>query len=234
MTGTNWLDLLNEAKQNGGPQDFGPIPAGEYKFKVLEAETRQTANGKPKYTIKAQVQDGPHAGRLVWDDLIVSKESAGAMGFFFRKMKALGLNEQFFATQPDDNAITAALKDREFLGKVIIDNFGGKDRNKIDGYKPLAAATAGGFIPPAPQAAAPAAPAPQAAPAAPQQFAAQPPAAAPAPAQAPWDNGAQAPAPTQAAPAQAPVPGGSPWDNGAPAAPAAPAPGAPAFPQPPF
>ena len=64
MTSTNWLDLLNEAKQNGGPQDFGPIPAGEYRFKVLDAETRQTQNGKTKYTIKAQVQDGPHAGRL--------------------------------------------------------------------------------------------------------------------------------------------------------------------------
>jgi hypothetical protein len=217
MSTTNWLDLLNEAKQNGGPQDFGPIPAGEYHLKVLEAETRQTQNGKTKYTIKAQVQNGAHAGRLIWDDLIVSPESAGAMGFFFRKMGVLGLNKPFFEAQPSDDQITNALKDREFLGKVIVDNFGGKDRNKIDGYKPLAAAPTG-FIPPAPQAAA-AAPIPQSAPApapAPQQTA---PAAAPAP----------APAPTQ----------GSPWDNvgqqaAAPAPAPAPAPGAPAFPTPPF
>lgn len=224
MTSTNWLDLLNEAKQNGGPQDFGPIPAGEYRFKVLDAETRQTQNGKTKYTIKAQVQDGPHAGRLVWDDLIVSPESAGAMGFFFRKMAAIGLGKEFFATQPDDNQITTALKDREFLGKVIIDNFGGKDRNKIDGYKPLAAAPTG-FIPPAPQAAGapvPSTPAPQ------------PTAPAAAPAQAPVAPQA-APQPAAPAPA-APIPqGGSPWDNVAPAAPApAPAPASPSFPDPPF
>lgn len=212
MTSTNWLDLLNEAKQNGGPQDFGPIPAGEYQLKVKDAETRQTANGKTKYTIKAEVQNGAHAGRLVWDDLIVSPESAGAMGFFFRKMKALGLDERFFATSPTDDQITGALKDREFLGKVIIDNFGGKDRNKIDGYKPLAAANAGGFIPPAPQAASAAPVAPQAAP------------AAPAPAAAP--QAAPAPAPA------APVPTGSPWDA-TPTAPA-PAPAAPSFPEPPF
>lgn len=220
MTSTNWLDLLNEAKQNGGPQDFGPIPAGEYRFKVLDAETRQTQNGKTKYTIKAQVQDGPHAGRLVWDDLIVSPESAGAMGFFFRKMAAIGLGKEFFATSPTDDQITSGLKDREFLGKVIIDNFGNKDRNKIDGYKPLAAAPTG-FIPPSPQQAAaapvPSAPVPQAS------------APAAAPAQAP-----QA-APQPSAPA-APVPqGGSPWDNVAPATPApAPAPASPSFPDPPF
>lgn len=228
MTSTNWLDLLNEAKSSGGQQDFGPIPPGEYRLKVLEAETRQTQNGKTKYTIKAQVQDGPHAGRLVWDDLIVSPESAGAMGFFFRKMQALGLGKEFFATQPTDAQITGGLADREFLGKVIVDNYGGKDRNKIDGYKPLAAVSAGGFIPPSPQAAAPTPPqqpyaAPQAAPAAPPAAApAAPPAA---PGANPWDT--QAPAPA-APPAQ----GGNPWETAAPAAP--PAPGAPAFPAPPF
>src|SRR6478736_7715399 len=178
MTTTNWLDLLNEAKSNGGQQDFGPIPAGEYQFKILEAETRQTQAGKTKYTIKAQIQNGAHASRLVWDDLIVSPESAGAMGFFFRKMKAIGLDENFFATQPNDDQITAALKDRAFLGKVIIDNYGGKERNKIDGYKPIASASAAGFIPPSPQAAAPV---PQAAPA-----------AAPG---SPWDTAQSAPAP---------------------------------------
>lgn len=223
MTSTNWLDLLNEAKQSGGQQDFGPIPAGEYRLKVLEAETRQTQNGKTKYTIKAQVQDGPHAGRLVWDDLIVSPESAGAMGFFFRKLAALGLGKEFFATQPSDDQITGGLADREFLGKVIVDNYGGKDRNKIDGYKPLAAVSAGGFIPPSPQAAAPQPQAPQA----PQAAPSAPVAAPPAPGANPWDNGA--PAAPQAAP---PAPGGSPWDTTGPSAP--PAPGAPAFPAPPF
>lgn len=220
---TNWLDLLNEAKQNGGPQDFGPIPAGEYRFKVMEAETRQTQAGKTKYTVKAQVQDGPHAGRLVWDDLIVSPESSGAMGFFFRKMKAIGLDETFWATSPTDDQITGALQNREFLGKVIIDNYGNKDRNKIDGYKPIAAMSAGGFIPPAPQAAgAPTAPPFTAAPApqqvqAPQGYPQQAPVAAPAP---------------QAAPQAAPVPQAAPQDPWTPAP--APAPAAPAFPNPPF
>lgn len=236
MTSTNWIDLLNEAKSSGGQQDFGPITPGEYHLKVLEAETRQTQAGKTKYTIKAQVQVGPFANRLIWDDLIVSPESAGAMGFFFRKMKALGLDEQFFATGPNDDQITSALKDREFLGKVIIDNYGGKDRNKIDGYKALTGAPQG-FIPPAPQAAsqAPAAPFQQAAPAqAPaQQAPAQAPQQAPqAPQQAPWDQGAPGGAP--AAPA-APAPAqGDPWSTGGQSAPAAPAPGAPQFPTPPF
>lgn len=236
MTSTNWIDLLNEAKNSGGQQDFGPIPAGEYHLKVLEAETRQTQAGKTKYTIKGQIQTGPHANRLVWDDLIVSPESAGAMGFFFRKMKALGLDEQFFATAPTDDQITGALTNREFLGKVIIDNYGGKDRNKIDGYKALSAAPQG-FIPPAPQAAAPAAPFPQQGAPAPAQTAPAPQAApaAPAPqapAAAPWDAGSGA-APAQAPGAPAPAQG-DPWGQAGQTPPAAPAPGAPQFPTPPF
>lgn len=236
MTSTNWLDLLADAKANGGSQDFGPVPAGPYKFKILEAETRQTQTGKTKYTIKAQIQEGPYANRLVWDDLIVSPDSAAAMGFFFRKMKAIGLDENFFATAPNDDQITAALKDREFLGNVKIESFGGKDRNKIDGYKPLSAAPQG-FIPPAPQAASQAPGVPAAAPAPAQAPAPAPapqaaPAPAAAPAAAPWDQGATpaaAPAPVAPAPAA-----GDPWSQPAAAAPAAPAPGAPSFPQPPF
>lgn len=218
---TNWLDLLNEAKQNGGQQDFGPIPAGEYGFRVVEAVTGQTSTGKVKYTLKSQVQSGPHSGRLVWDDLIVSPDSNAAMGFFFRKMKALGLDENFWATGPSDDQITGALTGRDFLGKVIIDNFGNKDRNRIDGYKPLAVVSEG-FVPPTPQAASGyAAPAPQ--------QAAMPPQTAPAPAP---QQSAPAPAPQQAAPA--PAPGGDPW-TAAPSAAPAPAPQqATGFPAPPF
>jgi len=227
MTSTNWLDLLNEAKQSGGGQDFGPVPAGEYQMKVLSAETRQTANGKTKYTIKAEIQNGPHASRFVWDDLIVSPESAGAMGFFFRKMKALGLGPEFFQSAPTDDQITTALTGRDFLGKVIVENYANKDRNKIDGYKPLASPGAGGFIPAAPQAAAPA----QSAPQPPQAAPAQAPGANPWETAAPQPQGAPpAPAAPQAAP-PAPAPGNSPWDT--PSAPPA-APGAPNFPAPPF
>lgn len=234
MTSTNWLDLLNEAKQSGGNQDFGPVPAGDYHFKVVEATSGQTKTEKTKYTIKAQIQAGPHANRIIWDDLIVSPESAAAMGFFFRKMQAIGLGQDFFQSQPNDDQITQALTGREFLGRVKIDNYGGKDRNKIDGYKALSQAAPGGFIPPQPGQAA-------AAPSAPQQAPAAPP-AAPGPQAAP-----PAPAPQQAPP-PAPAPGANPWDNqGAPAAPQAPggnpwdtpgtppaAPGAPNFPTPPF
>ena len=235
MTSTNWLDLLNEAKQNGGNQDFGPIPVGDYHFKIVEATPGQTKTEKTKYTIKAQIQAGPHANRIVWDDLIVTPDSPAAMGFFFRKMQAIGLGQDFFQTQPTDDQIAQALTGREFLGRTKIDNFGGKDRTKIDMYKALSQAQPGGFIPPqpgqasaapaapqqAPYQAPPAAPVPQAAPPAP----AAPQAAPPAPGGNPWDN--------QGAPAAPPAaPGGNPWDNG-PAAPPA-APGAPNFPTPPF
>lgn len=201
MTSSSWADLIKDASASGA--SFDPLPDGVYDLKVVEASTATTAKGKTMYKVKAEVQTGPHARRLLWDNLVVSPESPNAMAFFFRKLKAIGLGHEFFSTEPTDAAIVAALTGRQFRGKVGSRTYNDKTSNEIQEYLP---ATQGGL--PA-GAVAPGAPAPAAAPA----VAPAAPAAAPAPAPAPAPQGfpqapAAAPAPAPAAPAPA-----SPWDN---------------------
>lgn len=198
MSSQNWLDLLKDAESSGS---FAPIPDGDYELKVLEATATTTSTGKPMYKVKFEVQSGPHAKRLVWDNLVVSKESSAALGFFFRKMAAMGLGKEYFAQSPSDEQVAAALLGRTLVGKIgpKTNNNNGKPGNEIKEYRPSGNA----FNAPAPSA--PVAPA-------------APPVAAPEYQQPPQLPAAPV-APPMAAP-QAP----SPWEQTAPPPPA-PAPG---------
>jgi len=248
MTSTDWTAIVEQAKASG-TQTYGPVPEGDYHLKIMEAEKRTTQNNKPYFNFKTQVQTGPHAGRIIWDELYLSDNGWAMANFFFPKFKILGLSVEFFQGQPTDEQICSAVLNKEFIATVKIDAKYNpqKPKNKIDSYKPLQAVSAAGFVPPAPQAApayqAPAvAPVPQGPPQAFPTQAVQPPFGAPeavqqAPAAAPWETAAQAQQAPFGAPAQAPAPAGAPWDTGAQAAPAAPAPAPTApvqFPSAPF
>ena len=203
----NWGDLVADAGDGG---NFAPIPDGDYDLKVVEAPHSITGTGKTMFKLKAEVQTGAHAKRLLWDNLVISPENANAMGFFFRKMAALGLTREYFQSNPTNDQIASALKGRSFKAKVGSRVWNGDTKNELSTYYP---ATAGGT--------------PQF-----QGAAATPPAAAPAPAAAPPAAPAAPPA-APAAPPAAPVTSADLWGNAG-VAPAAPAPAAPSIDNPPF
>jgi hypothetical protein len=126
-------------------------------------------------------------------------------------MKALGLNDQYFGTNPSDDAIAAAMLNRPFRGRIKKSTYQGKERNEFESYAPVIAE---GVTPNQAAPAVAAAPAPT-------------PAPAPAPTAAPQ----AAPAPA-AAPVAAATPPENPWD--ATQAPVAPPAGPAAPPAPPF
>lgn len=185
MSSLNWGDLVKDAGDVGS---YEPLPDGDYDLKVTEATAKVAQSGKTMFAIKAQVQNGPHAKRLVWDNLVVTPDSPGALGMFFRKMAGLGLNRDFFAQSPSNAQIEAALQGREFRAQIGSRVWNGSKKNEIKMYYVASAAT-----PAAPAASAPA-PAPAPAPAAaPAPAVAEAPAPAPAPA-APVTEAAAPPA----------------------------------------
>ena len=105
MSTLNWGDLVKEAGDVGG---FDPLPDGDYDLTIVEAQAKATQTGKTMFAIKAQVQTGAHAKRLVWDNLVVSTDNPAALGIFFRKMNSLGLGREFFATSPSNAHCFAA------------------------------------------------------------------------------------------------------------------------------
>ena len=160
MSTLNWGDLVKEAGDVGS---YDPLPDGDYDLTVVEATAKVSQSGKTMFAVKAQVQTGAHAKRLVWDNLVVSTDNPTALGIFFRKMNALGLGREFFATSPSNAQIEQALKGRSFRAQIGSRTWQGQKKNEIKAYYSVVGATA---APAAPVAAAAPAPAPAPAPAA--------------------------------------------------------------------
>lgn len=196
MTEFNWTQLMAEA-------DVGivPVPAGEYELQVATAKVGSSNGGKTTIVCRVNVISGPHIGRTAFKVWTLSPESPQAMGFFFRNMKALGLDAPFFAQNPSAEQVAENLVGKLFHAKINIEPYGGEDRNVLDTISPSQMPGGTATVPaPAPLAAPPvAAPA----------FPAAPPVAAPpmAPPVAPAPVAAvpMAPPPLPVAPAPAPV-----------------------------
>jgi hypothetical protein len=182
MTQLNWNELLQAADSSGGG-DYTPLPEGVYELKVVESTPAVTSTGKVMFKVKAEVQSGPHARRLVWDNIVISPENSTSMGIFFSQMGSLGLGKEFFSQQPSNDQITSAMKDRMFRGQIGVRQWNGQDRNEIKRYMPMVSDAMPGMT---------SAPAPAPAPS-PAGVAVPPP--APVQASAPATGGAIPPAP---------------------------------------
>lgn len=177
----NWDNLLKEAGEQG--KAFEPLPNGDYDFIITESEHKISQAGNLTFKFTAEIERGDFAKRKVWPNITLTQDNPKAIPWFFKKMTALGLDENFFRTNPSEDQIASALIGKRFFGKTEQRPYGeGKISIDIKEYKPARGAGAppvggapGGVPPVAPPPAA-AAPAPAPAPV---------PVAAPAPAPAP-------------------------------------------------
>lgn len=223
VDGISWDQLLEQAG-DAVPDSFDPLPEGDYDLEVIEAThsmTKKTPSNN-MWTVQSKVVGGQFNNRRIWDRVVLTTDNQKALPFFFQKMGAMGLNREFFASKPTNEAITGALKGRRFRARIIQKPYQGEMKNEIGKYLAAGAAATppAGAVPTAPAGVPappmPAAPAPAPAPPAPAPAAVPPveafapvavtpaPAApAPAPAAPAADPYAAAPAP---APAPAPVP----------------------------
>lgn len=184
MTQLNWNELLEAADSSGGG-NYEPLPDGVYELKIIESDPAMSSTGKVMFKVKAEVQSGPHARRLVWDNIVISPENPKSMGIFFSQMGSLGLSREFFGQQPGNEQIASAMKNRVFRGQIGKRTWNGQDRNEISRYMPMTSEA----IASAPVTAS---------------------APAPAPAPAPIPAGVATPQPVPVAVSQAPVGGAVP------------------------
>lgn len=208
VDGISWDQLLEQAGDTIS-DEYEPLPVDTYNLEVVEASHTITKKAPPRdmWRVQAKVVDGKYKNRRLFANVILDPASEGGLKYFFQKMGAMGLNREYFATKPSNDAISGALKGRAFRGKVIQRPYQGEIQNDIDRFLPPASSATpapGGFTPPpaaaaAPPQAAPPAPAPAAA--APPVPAPTPPAPAPEPVQAPQQPAEPAPAPAAPAPA---------------------------------
>lgn len=207
MTQLDFLTAMQRAKSAGVGE---PLPDGPYSVVVIEANPTTSSTQKPMIRAKYQVENGPHAGRKVFDQFVFSADNDNALSFFFQHMSYFGLDETFFSQQPSWEQVAATLLGRRVTVVLGVRMWDGAMRNEVKSYKPAGAGLdATTMVPPAmpgyaPPAAAPmAAPAPMAMPVPPQVP--QPVPAAPMP-QMPVPGGVMPPQPAPIAPPMAPPP----------------------------
>lgn len=78
------------------------ILTGDFNVVFTEVTPTKSSTDKSMFKYKAKVEDGPHQGHVFYGQITVSPESTGAMRMFFGQMAALGADEAFFNSLPDD------------------------------------------------------------------------------------------------------------------------------------
>lgn len=134
MSDIEWGALFNDAKS----ASFDALPPGEYDVYVASAEATVSNNtGKHMVKTKLQVESGPHAGRVIWNNHVLSPESPQAMGFWFREMKAWGFEPEWFTTEsPSMERLATELTGRRARVKTEVRTWNNQEQTDVKQIKP--------------------------------------------------------------------------------------------------
>lgn len=135
MATANFSDLLKAAEDAG----FSNCPPGTYDVTVVEGVAKTTGAGKDMIVVKYQIVGGPHAGRKVLNNFVISPENATALGFFFRHMHAMGLDGAYFSQNPSPQQVAAALVGKSCRIEVGTRTWNGEEREDVKKIMPASA-----------------------------------------------------------------------------------------------
>lgn len=152
MATVNWAQYIKAAEDAGESLDeFTPLPAGSYEVSILEAKAVKTKKGdKDMFKVTFVVEGGPHAGRRLWSNLVISPESPKAMAILIRQLTALNVRHLMDAGASLEQ-VAAGLKGQLATVKVTVGEWNGKPKNEVESIAgrqgglngPLPKATAG-------------------------------------------------------------------------------------------
>jgi len=124
----NW----NEHDEGGDREDFGPVPPGDYICFVQKFE-RTHKRGKHQLDItikiKLNARTEQRVDGITWETATLTKDAIWKLVQLFKALKAptnLNLNS--------DRAVAEAIKSKPFKAKIIVEEYGGKKRNKVEQY----------------------------------------------------------------------------------------------------
>lgn len=143
MANASFADLLKAAEDAG----FSNCPPGTYDVKIVAGEAKATSAGKDMIVVKFELIGGPHGGRKVSNNFVISPENANALGFFFRHMRALGLDNAYFAKNPAPAQVAADLVGRTCRIEVGTRVWNGEEREDVKKILPPDGATPGNVTP---------------------------------------------------------------------------------------
>ena len=138
----DWADLRKTADDGG----FSVLPNGEYDVYVASASGGKTSTGKDRVRVTFKVENGPRANATVTNDFVITADNANAMSIFFRHMTALGLDQAYFAANPNApiDKVAADLQAKRARARLRLSSriWQGQERNNVDAVLPPVPGTA--------------------------------------------------------------------------------------------
>lgn len=131
MAEATWGDLLAASK---GALEL--IPDGEQNVKIIDAEDTKASTGALMFKLKVEITDGPFIKRRIPTNLVVSTDNPVALAIFFRNAENIGLDANFFASNPSPGQVASAMMNRTARVNVGHKTWQGVDRNEIKGWLP--------------------------------------------------------------------------------------------------
>ena len=117
---------------------FAPLPAGEYKCQINNAELRENSKGTGRYVnVELEVFMPNGSTRRVWDVLNFENTSETAQKIGLSRLRSLGEAIGMDA----DSIDTDGMAGKRVVAKLKIDNRD-TDKNQVTLYKPAEAAPA--------------------------------------------------------------------------------------------
>jgi hypothetical protein len=131
MTSIDWNSLMGQAEDG-----FTLAPPGDYSVVVKEAEAMQYSTGSQGIKVKFSIESGPNAGTVIFNNFVLVPDKPKALGFFFRNMKTLGLDSEFFTKNPTLDQIADTLIGRRVVIVLKHKEYNGEMRHEVAGIKP--------------------------------------------------------------------------------------------------
>lgn len=127
MGSVNWGQLAKDAG------DIQPVPVGKYDAIITECELKTSQNGREYWAAKFKIQNGPQAGRTLYNNFVLVEDNPNALRAFFINMSNLGISvDQLTSLGTDKNALTPLLIGRQALVQVTHREYQGQMRDNID------------------------------------------------------------------------------------------------------
>lgn len=126
----NWAELRKSAEDG-----TRPLTAGDYTFVIEEATAKKASTGADMIVAKMRITSGPHAGRRLFNNFVLSPENPWALTMFFNRMAALGLDGNYFASNPRMEKVAQDLVGRGAVAEVGIRTWQGQERNEVTNIK---------------------------------------------------------------------------------------------------
>lgn len=126
MSSINWKDLRKNATT---------VLEGEFGVLIFKSEAGLSSNGKDMIKIQLKISSGPHAGRTVFHNFVVS-EHPFAQKRFFEDLAVLGLDEAWFdANNPSMELIASTLLNKNAVVVLEKNTYNGTEREQVKSWK---------------------------------------------------------------------------------------------------